>query len=337
MVNFDKDKYLSVAKGTLALRERVEQVAQQVSGAGYSEVYLIASGGSYAMFEPLAYYLRTKSTLRSHHLIASELMASGDAHLGKGSVCVFTSSSGTTQETVAAAEYCRQRGATTVCISGDAETPFAKNADYAIINDMDDFSAADADYTLLYMLVFALMREHGDFADYDKLYESLQALPKALVGVKENCDAFARSLAEKLAASEFTMVVGGGPLWGEAYMYAMCILEEMQWLRCQAVRCSEFFHGALELSDKGIELLVLVGESDSRPLDERVARFGKKYANSCTVIDTTAYELPGVDAAIRPLLSPIVITAILDRVSIHLEKVTGHSLDIRSFYKKVEY
>ena len=29
--------------------------------------------------------------------------------------------------------------------------------------------------------------------------------------------------------------IGGGMLWGEAYDYAMCILEEMQWIRTKSI------------------------------------------------------------------------------------------------------
>lgn len=31
--------------------------------------------------------------------------------------------------------------------------------------------------------------------------------------------------------TDYHMVIGSGMLWGEAYDYAMCILEEMQWIK----------------------------------------------------------------------------------------------------------
>jgi fructoselysine-6-phosphate deglycase len=72
-------------------------------------------------------------------------------------------------------------------------------------------------------------------------------------------------------------------------------------------------------------------------MSKRVEQFAKRYTKKLTVFDTADYKLPVVDDRYRPLLSPIVITAVLDRVSIQLENKTGHSLDIRRYYKCVEY
>lgn len=46
------------------------------------------------------------------------------------------------------------------------------------------------------------------------------------------------------------MWVGGAEMWGEVYLFSMCILEEMQWKRTRPVSSAEFFHGALELLEK---------------------------------------------------------------------------------------
>ena len=39
-------------------------------------------------------------------------------------------------------------------------------------------------------------------------------------------------------------------MWGETYSYAMCVMEEMQWIRTKSVKAAEFFHGTLELLEK---------------------------------------------------------------------------------------
>lgn len=58
-------------------------------------------------------------------------------------------------------------------------------------------------------------------------------------------------------------------------MFAMCILEEMQWVRTRPVTSAQFFHGTLELVEKGIPVVIVKGEDEYRVQDERVENFCK--------------------------------------------------------------
>ena len=78
-------------------------------------------------------------------------------------------------------------------------------------------------------------------------------------------------------------------------------------------------------------------EAETRPLDERVKRFLEKYTDKFTVFDTKDYELPGISDEFRGLLSPVVINAVLQRISKNIEVIRDHSLEIRRYYRKVEY
>lgn len=117
----------------------------------------------------------------------------------------------------------------------------------------------------------------------------------------------------------------------------MCVLEESQWLRTKSVTSPEFFHGTIELVEPGVCVALAMTEAQTRPLDERVARFCKQYADDFTVFDTHDYELPGISDEFRWMLSPVVLNAILSRVSKNFEQIRDHSLDIRRYYRKVEY
>ncbi len=43
----------------------------------------------------------------------------------------------------------------------------------------------------------------------------------------------------------------------------MCILEEMQWIRTRPVHASDFFHGTLELVEKGVSVILFKGEDEA--------------------------------------------------------------------------
>lgn len=134
------------------------------------------------------------------------------------------------------------------------------------------------------------------------------------------------------------MWIGGGETWGETYLFSMCLLEEMQWLRTKSVTSAEFFHGTLELVEEDVCVFLVKGEGKCREIDNRVERFVKQYTNKFTVIDTKEYELEGIDDKFRWILSPtIASTLLVDRLAFHFEDNTGHSLDIRRYYRQFAY
>jgi fructoselysine-6-phosphate deglycase len=144
-------------------------------------------------------------------------------------------------------------------------------------------------------------------------------------------------LAGAIAARPYHIVTGAGSAWPEAFYYGMCILEEMQWIRTRPVHAADFFHGTLELIDDGVSVLLLKGEDAARPLGDRVEAFVPRYGGVLTVIDSADYELPGITAELRALISPVVLATVLERVDAHLEVITGHPLTTRRYYKRVDY
>ena len=131
--------------------------------------------------------------------------------------------------------------------------------------------------------------------------------------------------------------IGGGMLWGEAYDYAMCILEEMQWIRTKSIHVCEYFHGTLELVEKDTSLILFYGEDETRPLMDRVLKFSKTVSDEITIFDTKEVELPFTDPEFRKIVSPIVIYAITERLSAHLAKERNHPLTTRRYYRQMEY
>jgi sugar isomerase (SIS) len=55
------------------------------------------------------------------------------------------------------------------------------------------------------------------------------------------------------------------------------------------------------------------------------------------VWDTKDFELEGIDEDMRKFMSPMVMSSQLERVSAHFEHVRNHSLEIRRYYRTVEY
>lgn len=333
MLGFEEDKFLAQTKSAVALRPQIESAVDTLLERGIDSLFLIGSGGTYAAAWPYAHLLETRSTFPVRVSIAAELVVSGDRLLGANSVAVFTSASGTTEDVLRAVEYVKAQGATTVGFTGVADSPLAQAVDIPLLSKPKTWPF---DPQLL-LLTTRLMHQRGEFAEYERFADQLALVPELFVDVAKRAEPFAEKWADAHADTDYHFLVGSGNLWGFAYLYSMCILEEMQWLRTTRVHGAEFFHGSLELIEKDTSLLLFVGEDETRPLMERVVNFATKYSDDVTVLDTKDYDLPGIDAEFRGLLGPWMLDVVTGRISKHLERVRNHSLDLRRYYRVVEY
>lgn len=332
MLKFDHDKFLAKARSLVALRPDIERLVASLPERGIDRLYLIGSGGTYAQMLPYEGYIRAHSSYPVRALIAAELVAMGDANLDEHALCVFTSVSGTTEDVVRAIAWCKERGALTMAFTGYPESPIAAAVDVPMLSVEE---AWPFDIQMM-LLTTCLLHAQGDFPDYERFADELAGIPEALVAVAEQGEVWASAYAEAHVDTDWYHLVGAGNSWGFAYLYSMCILEEMQWLRTTRVHGAEFFHGSLELVLEDTALLLFKGEDAARPLMDRVERFATKVSKDVAVVDTAAYALP-VSAEFRELYSPLVLDTVLSRLSKHLERVRDHDLDLRRYYRKVEY
>jgi fructoselysine-6-phosphate deglycase len=333
VLGFDQTKFLAQTASTVALRPQIEQLVDRLVDEGYQSLYLVGAGGTYAQMWPYEHLARRASTFPVRAAIAAELIVSGDALLGERSVAVFPSVSGTTDDSVRAIEYCRARGAYTVGFTGQPDSPVAAKVHTALLSEP---KAWPFDAQML-LLTCRLLDRRGEFEGYRKLADELANLPQILLEVARQAEPVASAFAEAHQDTDFHFLTGAGNLWGFTYLYSMCILEEMQWLHTTRVHSAEFFHGSLELLEKDTSVIVFQGEDESRPLTERAAAFARRVSSDVTVFDTRDYPLEGVSPEFRGLLAPLVLDTVMDRVSKHLERVRDHSLDLRRYYRVMDY
>lgn len=333
MLKFDKTTFVSQIASAVALRPQIEQLVDEVNNRSLTHLFLVGAGGTYAAMWPYEHLARRQSTLPTTAAIAAELILSGHTALGPGAVAVFTSVSGTTDDSLRAIEYCKQRGVYTIGFTGYADSPLAKAVDVALLSEPE---AWPFDMQML-LFMTRLLCTRGEFDDYETFADEFANIPQILVDVSEQADPVAEKFAVEHKDTDFHFLVGSGNVWGFTYLYSMCILEEMQWLHTSRVHGAEFFHGALELIERDTSLMLFLGEDETRPLMDRVINFSQKYSDDVSIFDTSEYPLEGISAKFRGLLSPLVLDRVLSRVSKHLEKQRGHSLDLRRYYRVVEY
>ena len=337
MLNFDEDRYLRIQSGAVGLADRIHAEVERALDDGAENLFFLGSGGAGILMEPAARLLQERSTFPVHHVMPAELVVRGSVHLGPQSLVVVPSLSGTTTESVEALRWCRERGARVITLTGFIGVPLADEADVNLVNEAADDTSCESFYLQALLVALSLMHLRDEYNGYAETLAQLTTLPALLLEAKRAFEPRAAEYAASIRDEPFHIITGAGATWPQAFYYGMCILEEMQWIRTRPVHASDFFHGTLELVEAGVSVILLKGEDASRPLVERVEKFAPGYTEKVCVLDSADVDLPGVPQEVRSLVSQVVLAALLERISAHLEVLRGHPLTTRRYYKRVAY
>ena len=337
LLNFDPARYLRIQSGAVGLADQIDAVVADALGSGVTNVVFAGAGGAGILMQPAAVLLRDHSTFRADVVLPAELVETGSALVGRDTLVVIPSLSGTTAESIAALDHVKASGARVLVLTGHADTPLGAKADTALVNFAEDDTSCESFYLQSLLLALSIMARTDTLEDHATVVAELKRLPQLLLDAKAAFVPRAHELAEAIAADQWHIVTGSGSTWPQSFYYGMCILEEMQWIRTRPVHASDFFHGTLELVEPDVSVLLLKGEDPTRPLADRVERFTSGLTDKLLVLDAADVELPGISRATRALVSPVILAALLERVSAHLEVLRDHPLTTRRYYRRMAY
>lgn len=304
-----------------------------------SEVYFVACGGSYALMMPNQYVMDRESVgIAGFAVNAAEFTARTPKRLGKGSVVILCSHSGNTPETVEAARLARSKGALTIALTHVPGSPLDEAAEFTVFYEHAPMTmTAEHSPAVLYRLTFGILaaREGNEKAAH--LDAALKSLPDTVAkAIETSADAIAE-FAESHKREAVIYTMGSGPSFGVAYSFAICILQEMQWVHSAAIHSGEYFHGPFEITDFDVPFIVLLGLGTSRAMDERALAFARKYSRRLTVFDAHDFGLDRLPGGIAEYLAPLVFSPLLRAHADRLAEARGHPLSVRRYMWKMEY
>lgn len=331
MLKFDEQKQLDSINGALALRGRIEEIVDAICAEGYKNICWLGIGGTWASALQAEVHMKEKSAIELFSENAAEYVTTGNKRVGKGTIVILSSVTGSTIEMVEGVKKAQADGAKVFGFIDKAEAELAKMVDYVI-------SYPANEQLKFFMVADRFMKNAGEFEDYDEYYAEMDAhLAQGLVDVEKAADAFGAAYAEKHCNDKLHYFVGAGNQYGSTYSYAMCYWEEQHWIRTKSIHSAEFFHGTLEVIDKDTPVTVFIGEDSQRSLSERVANFLPRICGKYNIIDTKKFELKGISPEYRGYISHLVMHAVTQRIDVHMEKVNCHPMEIRRYYRCLDY
>ena len=335
IMNFDQEGYLEDGKALVETGKKMAAMADQIADEGYDAIFLMGVGGTWDELMQLEYLMNKfgDKDLEVYLIHAAEWNVSGHKRMTEKSVVLTASESGTTPEVLEAVKKMKEMGIRVIAMTSP-EGP---------IGQAVGSGGCEKGYYLADCFGLRLLYRRGCFPKYDLFIEQTKDIWKDLLDIRKKFEPKAEELAKKYALAPYTRFVGSGALWGETILFAMCILEEMQWKRTRYITSADFFHGTLELVEKDVPVFLFKGEDECRKLDERVEAFLTNFADrtkdeDIVVIDTAEYAIPGLDDDFRVIVSPWILTILVtDRLARYYETVTKHNLNYRRYYHPFDY
>lgn len=331
MFKYDEHKKRESINGALALRPEINQIIDELCEKGFDNICWFGIGGTYASSMQVYTHMKEKTGLDTFYESAAEYLTTGNKRITDKTLVIISSVTGSTEEMVKGVAKLKEVGAKIFGFIDIETSDLAGQMDYLI-------SYPENEQLKFFMVADRIMYNNGEFPGYKDCYQELELhLADAIVDVAYKSDDFAKEFAEKHHDDAIHYFVGAGSQWGATYSHAMCYWEEQHWLRARPVHSSDFFHGMFEIVTRDTPVTVYVSEDSQRPLSERVVNFLPKICGNYTIIDTKDYKLAGISDEVRGYISHLVIREINDRIDVNVEKINRHPMEIRRYYRQLDY
>ncbi|WP_257347305.1 SIS domain-containing protein [Pseudalkalibacillus decolorationis] len=321
------------------VKNQIKHALEEVREKKIENIFFVACGGSSALMYPSKYVIDREAKKIDAHLYSSnEFIHRNHSKLGDKSLVILCSHSGNTPETVESAKFARSKGALTVSLTNETGSPLAQASEVVLKYEWgEEADAFTTNYSVLYQLVFGVLKTVENNEKFDLIEESLENLQPVYEKAASQSNEGAVEFGQYFKDEKIIYTMASGANYGIAYSYAICILMEMQWVHSHAIHAGEYFHGPFEIIDEETPFIILLGLDETRHLEERALKFSKKYGKKLVVLDAKDFDFSGIREEVKGYIAPLVLNFVLRKYADNLAEQRNHPLSTRRYMWKVEY
>ncbi|MGM7719515.1 SIS domain-containing protein [Metabacillus sp. Hm71] len=321
------------------VKNQIKHALAEVKKKNVENVFFVACGGSSALMYPSKYVIDREAKKMDAHLYSSnEFIYRNHSKLGNHSLVILCSHSGTTPETVEAAKFAKSKGALTVSLTNEIGSPLAQASDVVLKYEWgQEVNAFTTNYSVIYQLVFGVLKTVEDNPKFDLIEASLENLQTVYEKAASQSHDKAVQFGQAYKDEKIIYTMASGANYGVAYSFAICILMEMQWIHSHAIHAGEYFHGPFEIIDEETPFIILLGLDETRHLEERALEFSKRYGKKLVILDAKEFDFTGIQEGVEGYIAPLVLNFVLRKYADNLAEARNHPLSKRRYMWKVEY
>ena len=303
-------------------------------------VYFLACGGSLVDLYPGYYFLRAESAVMDAQWIpAREFALTPPKKLGKDSLLIICSHSGKTKECLEAAKVGMNAGAAVVTMTHAPGSACDTDEWISIVYDWaPGVKEAEKPQGIVLRILNELMKiQEPGYVLYDKIAEGFDKIDEIIAAAVKDQQNAAWLFAEKYSEEPNLYIMASGASYSQAYGFAICSLQEMQWMDCGYLNSAEYFHGPFEITDANRPFMIQISEGSTRELDERALKFLHTYAKRIEVLDAKELGLSTIDASVVDYFNHSLFNNVYPIYNHELAEKKEHPLSTRRYMWKVEY
>lgn len=305
---------------------KIDSIVNQMVDRKIDRVYFVACGS------PLCACQTAKMLFEKYSDIACEAYSGFDfldhtpAKLDDRTLVVGVSHYGKTEEVSESIVRARKAGAITVGITRDpSKTPLSEVAEHVIGYGAE--CIWEIHLLSTYYIACKYINALKENAEVTKILEDMKKLPKVLGELVVSAEEKSKELGIKASKWPFIYTVAAGPLKPLAYKEGIITMLEFTWTHGSMLNAAEFRHGPLEVVEKGVPYVFMLGTDESRHTTERTINFVKQFTEDYIVFDYAdlKYDL-------HPMLAPMVLFVPLEYFYYYLSISKDHNPDDRRYY-----
>ncbi len=330
--------------------EQLNAAVEAVKGRKIENVFFVACGGSKAIFMPVEYIFSLETEIPAKTYTAREFLVATPKALGPNSLVISCSHSGNTQETVESTQLAGIKGALTISFVHNAankdQFPLWNKTQHGISYAWGpDTDAGFHNSGMLYRLVFNILNILNPNPKYEVAIAYCDKLDEVFKTNKAIYHDRAVEFGKRYKDSPLIYTMSSGPCYGLAYSFAICLLQEMQWVHSAAIHSGEFFHGPFEVMEKDVPIITIRNVGPTKALDDRALAFCndgndeiKEAFEEMIVIDCNEFDWCGLeDESLKDYFSVLIAGVVLRTYADTHAATSGHPLSVRRYMWRMNY
>ncbi len=304
-----------------------EILKEREATGGIDRVVWIGAGGSNGGNYPAQYFMEHEAdVIVSSMYTSNEFVHAAPAYVGPHTLAVAVSMRGT-PETIEAARVAHERGAATLAVYVD-ESGLTEVCDRSLRYNslaVDESDMGRTNSAAVLDIAIELVQQTEGYAGYEDAMAAFDLIDP----IYRKAFRYTQPLAQKWAAQNADKptinVMAQGPLFGAAYVFSICNVQEMLQIDSCTINTCDFFHGPFEILDKRTSLFQLISVGRTRVNDERGTAFLRKHGGErIYLLDAKELGLNDIKDSVSEYFNHLIFAPILNNVYMRALSIATH-------------
>lgn len=305
---------------------RIDVIVEKMVERKIHRVYFVACGSPLCACETAKLLFHKYSTISCEAFSGFDFLDHTPFKLDERTLVVGVSHYGKTEEVYESINLARAKGALTVAITRDSSnTPLSEAAEYVIGYGAE--CIWEIHLLAAYYIACKYINAMEPNSEVTKIMEDMKKLPKVLADLVVSSEEKSKELGIMASKWPFIYTVAAGPLRPLAYKEGIITMLEFTWTHGSMLNAAEFRHGPLEVVEKGVPYVFLLGTDESRHTTERTINFVKQLTE-----DYIVFDYADLNCDLHPMLAPMVLFVPLEYFYYYLSISKDHNPDHRRYY-----